>query len=382
MDTPQLSADSFLLPSGTPNPHLVKQRLHDWLLLARDGVAENTFRAYASDWRQFQDWCQFGETIEGTSVADRSSAIDPDLIIAYIKSHLGLVSPATLRRRLSTLSKIIGIAGLVSPFTDELVKQAMQLIGRGYRKTPSRPGQMPSLYEQKLAQLHRLGLSNADLHHNEAGKQRQAAGLTWSHVLKVKAALPIEGHQWVQRKHARARALIHLAYDSMCRISEIARMNIDDLSFREQGDALVVLGQRKDNQEGEEEYAYLAADTVIELKQWLHLADVQSGPLFCAFTRNGRQIQTTDLGVQKRMLERNLHEIYKFVAKAIAVDPTLFSCHSTRVGSTQDMLEENIGMLAVKQAGRWKSDRMPSRYGKKIEATKGGMAQLAMKKGR
>ena len=43
---------------------------------------------------------------------------------------------------------------------------------------------------------------------------------------------------------------------------------------------------------------------------------------------------------------------------------SLFSCHSTCIGAAQDMLEENICMLAVKQAGRWKSDRMPSRYGK------------------
>ncbi len=52
------------------------------------------------------------------------------------------------------------------------------------------------------------------------------------------------------------------------------------------------------------------------------------------------------------------------------------------MGATQDMLEENIGMLAVKQAGRWKSDRMPSRYAKDIEARRGGMAQLSMKKNR
>jgi len=39
-------------------------------------------------------------------------------------------------------------------------------------------------------------------------------------------------------------------------------------------------------------------------------------------------------------------------------------------------------MLAVKQAGDWKSDRMPSRYAEETAVDSGGMAQLSMKQNR
>ncbi len=58
------------------------------------------------------------------------------------------------------------------------------------------------------------------------------------------------------------------------------------------------------------------------------------------------------------------------------------SGHSVRVGATQDLLALNIDLASVMQAGRWKSTRMPMRYGEEALAARGGMARPAEAQGR
>jgi hypothetical protein len=53
------------------------------------------------------------------------------------------------------------------------------------------------------------------------------------------------------------------------------------------------------------------------------------------------------------------------------------SGHSVRVGATQDLLALNIDLASVMQAGRWKSTRMPMRYGEEALAARGAMARAA-----
>ena len=57
------------------------------------------------------------------------------------------------------------------------------------------------------------------------------------------------------------------------------------------------------------------------------------------------------------------------------------SGHSIRVGATQDLLALNIDLASVMQAGRWKTHRMPMRYGEHVLAARGGMARLAAAQG-
>jgi hypothetical protein len=52
------------------------------------------------------------------------------------------------------------------------------------------------------------------------------------------------------------------------------------------------------------------------------------------------------------------------------------------VGATQDLLALNIDLASVMQAGRWKTNRMPMRYGEHILAARGGMAKAAQVQGR
>lgn len=78
-------------------------------------------------------------------------------------------------------------------------------------------------------------------------------------------------------------------------------------------------------------------------------------------------------------------EILKRVASFVGMEPkdvAGVSGHSVRVGATQDLLALNIDLASVMQAGRWKSNRMPMRYGEHVLAARGGMARAAMAQGR
>ena len=73
-------------------------------------------------------------------------------------------------------------------------------------------------------------------------------------------------------------------------------------------------------------------------------------------------------------------EIFKRVAGFVGMekkDVEEVSGHSVRVGATQELLALNIDLASVMQAGRWKSNRMPMRYGEHVLAARGGMARAA-----
>src|SRR5271154_4675354 len=78
-------------------------------------------------------------------------------------------------------------------------------------------------------------------------------------------------------------------------------------------------------------------------------------------------------------------QAFKRVAKWIKMpdeEVAQVSGHSIRVGATQDLLALNIDLASVMQAGRWKTNRMPMRYGERVLAARGGMARAAQEQGR
>jgi hypothetical protein len=59
------------------------------------------------------------------------------------------------------------------------------------------------------------------------------------------------------------------------------------------------------------------------------------------------------------------------------------SGHSTRVGAAQDLSSElDIDLVAITQAGGWKSPRVPLQYAEKINAARSRMARAAAATGR
>ncbi|MBL6459536.1 tyrosine-type recombinase/integrase [Belnapia sp. T6] len=69
-----------------------------------------------------------------------------------------------------------------------------------------------------------------------------------------------------------------------------------------------------------------------------------------------------------------MSRILKRLAKRAGLNPTAISGHSARVGMAQDLVAGGADLVAVMQAGRWKSPTMPARYAERLLANRGAVA--------
>jgi integrase/recombinase XerD len=140
-------------------------------------------------------------------------------------------------------------------------------------------------------------------------------------------------------------------------------------------------------QAGEGNTAYLSRTTVRYLKLWLQAVGIREGAVFRRVIGRGT---AEDLPHGRGRIGRRLSvdaiaQAFKRVAdwiKMPAEEVAQVSGHSIRVGATQDLLALNIDLASVMQAGRWKTNRMPMRYGEHVLAARGGMARAAQAQGR
>jgi len=173
--------------------------------------------------------------------------------------------------------------------------------------------------------------------------------------------------------------------------------NRGDFKFLEDGSGRALNKRSKTDQGGEGHTAYLAPVTVRYIKEWLELAQITKGAVFRRLIGTGfppkqkprpgreRKLKTIPDRIGARLSAAAVGNIFKSVAKHIKLAPEdirEISGHSIRVGATQDLLALNIDLASVMQAGRWKSHRMPMRYGEHVIAGLGGMARAAKAQGR
>jgi hypothetical protein len=104
---------------------------------AIESIPENTRRAYASDWNQYRYWCQKRSRIPLPASVDTVSAY----LTALAKTH----AIATLRRRLTMVSKVHRISRNPDPTNDVRLKQLWRGILRS--KGEAQRGKKPLLIQ-------------------------------------------------------------------------------------------------------------------------------------------------------------------------------------------------------------------------------------------
>lgn len=123
----------------TLQPELAEQVQHLQLV----SKAANTRRAYAADWSRWAAWC----TSKGLPALPAS----PEVVAAYLADHAGVLSVATLRRHLATISKAHQTAGQPSPCRSSLVADCVQGLRRQHGRPPA--AAPPLLADQLRATL-------------------------------------------------------------------------------------------------------------------------------------------------------------------------------------------------------------------------------------
>jgi len=312
-----------------PGPSEALDRLVQWDQMAEGAYSKNTQRAQRADGAIFQAFCE----AKGLAFFPAK----PATIRAFIEHCVEQEKkPATTRRYVATIARAHIAAGLASPCASEPVRLALKEMGR---VTTSR--------------------------------QRQALALGWK---EIKEFIESAGEGL---RADRERALLCVAYDTMARRSELVAFDVEDVEFMPNGSGTVLIRRSKTDQAGEGAKAYLSRETVKWLQNWIDHARIDEGAMFRRLVGRDR--------VGDRLHADIIADIYKRVAQWIGMGEKQVdqvSGHSVRVGAAQDLLELNIDLGSIMQAGRWKSSRMPMRYGEAVLASRGGMARAAELQGR
>jgi len=202
-------------------------------------------------------------------------------------------------------------------------------------------------------------------------RQKQARGLVWAEIAEF---LEFEPRGL---RDIRDRALVAVAYDTLCRREELVNLRIEDIGDSGDGSGSVLIRRSKTDTAGEGATAYLSPLTMRLVTEWLESSRLKSGPVFA------RVVGTN--GVGDALTAQIVTAVLRKVGQWVGLDKEEWesiSGHSCRVGAAQDLLALNIDMASVMQAGRWKDTRMPMRYGEKVSASRGGMARAAKSQGR
>jgi integrase len=297
--------------------------------MAQGAFATNTLRAWRADWEVFTESCR--------AYRLESLPASPKTVRAFVFECLGKgKKPATVRRYVSTIGRAHRASGVVDPTSSEEVRFALKEMGR-----------------------------------NVSGRQSQARGLVWQ---EIEVFLSIEPRNL---RDIRDRALVAVAYDTMCRREELVSLLVEDVADAGDGSGSILIRRSKTDTTGEGATAYLSPLTMRLLSVWLKESGLKAGPVFV------RVHGASSVG--DPLTAQNVVTILRKVGRWIGLEKQEWekiSGHSARVGAAQDLLALNIDLSSVMQAGRWKDTRMPMRYGEKVLASRGAMARAARSQGR
>ena len=158
----------------------------------------------------------------------------------------------------------------------------------------------------------------------------------------------------------RDRALLLLAYDSMCRRSELVSLRIADIHPREgdnSSEMKIRLRKSKTDQELQGRWIHPSKRSADAITTWINQAKLDDGYLFRGINN---AIDTT-----QELKCSQINRIYKRLAKDAKLPKEVIdhiSGHSMRVGAAQDLLKSGASMPMIMNRGRWSKTDTVMRY--------------------
>lgn len=255
----------------------IREQARGFILQAK---APATLRAYRSDWRDFEGWC------EGNRL--RALPATPETVAFYLSDRAGTHKVASIQRRVSAVSQAHQCAGHDSPTKTIVVRAVLAGIRRA------------------------LGTA-------QQGKD----ALLVEDVRAIVATLP------AGLLGVRDRALLLLGFAGAFRRSELVSLDVEDCNFGKDG-LTVTLRRSKTDQEGEGRKVGVPYGSnpetcpVRALQAWLEALGITEGPIFRS-VQHGR-IQPG------RLCDRAVALVVKRYAAASGKDARRFAGHSLRAG--------------------------------------------------
>ncbi len=289
--------------------------------LVTASLSEATRRAYLSDLAHFEAW-------------GGSLPASPEAVAAYLAAHARSLSPATLARRVATLSKAHEARGLPNPCRVEVVRAVL----RGIRRTVGTAQRQarPLLRDDLFLVLDRMGDSLRD---------------------------------------RRDRALLLLGFAGGFRRSELTGLEAGDIEPVRQG-LVVTLRASKTDQEGQGRrigipHGRTRHCPVAAVEAWQAAAGITEGPLFRPVSRHGHVAPGALTGdaVSGIIRER---------LSAAGLDPEGYSGHSLRAGFATSAAQAGVSTLKIRQQTGHASDAVLARYVREGELFRGNAAGVLL----
>ena len=270
------------------------------------GKAENSRRAYRSDWRHFESWCG------GHGLISLPAA--PETVALYLTALAADHKPATLQRKLTSITKAHQAAGLPTPASMQNAVVSETLKGIRRSLGTAQPGKEPLLTADILQMLDALddGLIGC-----------------------------------------RDRALLLVGFSGGFRRSELVSLDIEDVT--ETADGLVIRVRRsKTDPEAKGTtialpYGSTAATCPVRsYRAWIAAAGITNGPAFRSVDRHGR------VG-QGRMNDGSVARLVKRAAQAAGLNPANYAGHSLRAGFATQAFLNGAAEVSIMRQTRHKS---------------------------
>jgi site-specific recombinase XerD len=247
--------------------------------------APSTIRAYKSNFENFIKFCE-----ENNTAALPASN---EIVASYIKKLSSNLKSSSIKIAIASVAAIHNLNSLNDPTQSPDVKIEMR---RMYRT------------------LGRYA--------------KQAYGINKDLLRKMVAATDDS------LRGIRDKAILLVAYDSLCRRSELVSLEFEDILINEKDGSLTLkLRKSKTDPHGIGKNLYLSNEAQKAIKEWIDKSKISSGKIFRSISSDGK--------IKDSLNSSHVGRIYKKIATSSKIDLNIIkriSSHSVRVGAAQDLM--------------------------------------------
>tara|TARA_X000000950_G_scaffold274734_1_gene360212 strand:- start:327 stop:1283 length:957 start_codon:yes stop_codon:yes gene_type:complete len=294
----------------------IKALQKETLLNLQNSKANNTVRAYKSDFNDFTLFC--------SQNGFKYLPSEPKIVSLYL-THLSTknVKMSTLKRRLVSIGVIHKLKG-------------------HYLDTKH-----PSIIENIMGIKRRKG-----------SLQKGKKPLLINYLKQIINVIDKEKKEEINK--LRDRSIILIGFSGGFRRNEIVSLNYEDLDFVQEG-LKINLRRSKTDQFGEGSIKALPYFNntqycpVLSLKKWTEVSNIDSGPLFRRFSKGSKL-------TKNRLTDQTVALLIKKYLKLAGMDSKNYSGHSLRSGFATSAADSGVDERSIMAMTGHKSSEMVRRY--------------------
>jgi site-specific recombinase XerD len=302
----------------------IKALQEETLLNLKSSKANNTIRAYKSDFHDFELFC--------IQNGFKSLPSEPKIISLYLTSLSSKdIKMSTLKRRLVSIGVIHKLKGHYLDTKHPLIIENIMGIKR--RKGSAQNGKKPLLINNLKVLI--KAINRSDL----------------NPIIKF-----------------RDRTIVLIGFSGGFRRNEIVSLNYDDIEFVNEG-MKINLRRSKTDQYGEgflKGIPYFDNPVycpVVSIQNWLKISEINSGPLFRRFSKGAKL-------TEMRLTDQTVALIIKKYLQLAGIDSKNYSGHSLRSGFATSAADAGAEERSIMAMTGHKSTEMVRRYIKEANVFK------------